>query len=86
MTGGQIWKIGGPGRKRPGAVRSHFTAKNAWIGCRRPIFDAQGGPRYRNWPNGRRVATSTSTLTAKNAWIRYRRPIFDAQGGPGYRN
>ena len=78
--------------KRPqsGDIDIHFdrifTATCEVLGSHWPIFDAQGGPGYRNWPNGRRVATSTSTLTAKNAWIRCRRPIFDAQGGPGYRN
>ena len=63
-----------------------FDAKYAGSCSKRSTFDAQGGPRYRNWPNGRRMATSTSILTAKNAWIRCRRPIFDAQGGPRYRN
>ena len=31
------------------------------------FLDAQGGRRYRNWLNGRKVATSTSTLNPKNA-------------------
>ena len=33
------------------------------------FFVAQGGPTYRKWPNGCRVATSTTTLTATNAAI-----------------
>ena len=34
------------------------------LGSQKPIFDAQCPVAYRNWPNGRRVATSTSRLTA----------------------
>ena len=52
----------------------------------RCLFDDRRGPRYRNWSNGRRVATLTCTLTCKNVWIRCRRLFFDAQGGPRYRN
>ena len=43
-------------------------ARRAWDKIK-PTFNAEGGPGYRNWRNGRRVATWTSTLTARNAWI-----------------
>ena len=36
----------------------------AVLGSQWSFFDAQYGGPYRNWPNGRRVATSTSRLTA----------------------
>ena len=56
--------------KRPqsGDIDIHFDRKKcmvfAVLGSQWPIFDAQCPGPYRNWPNGRRVATSTSRLTA----------------------
>ena len=37
-----------------------------WICHRNLFFDAQGGPGYRKWPNGRRVAKATRTKYRKN--------------------
>ena len=56
--------------KRPhgGDIAIHFARKKcmvfAVLGSQWSFFDAQYGGPYRNWPNGRRVATSTSRLTA----------------------
>ena len=52
-----------------------FNGKTRIFYTRRQVFDGQCTGRYRIWPNGRRVATSTSTLTAYlHAVLHRRRP------------
>ena len=52
-------------RMRRNTIKMHtFYTADAKGWKRRPFFAAQGGDPYRNWPNGRRVATSTWRLSA----------------------
>ena len=51
-------------RMRRNTIKMHtFYTADAKGWKRKPFFAAQGGGTYRNWPNGRRVATSTWRLS-----------------------
>ena len=60
-------------RLQSGDIHNHIDRKKCRDSAQQLkrvlFFVAQGGGRYRKWPNGCRVATSTTTLTAENAEI-----------------